>query len=164
MPFMEGEYEMDNIDRQIISMLQENARTPLKVLAEKVFLSSPAVSARIRQLESDGVIMGYRAELDPAKLGCHITAFINVAMEATRKTEFYAFVEKYPNVMECNSITGDYSVIVKVAFPTTFELDRFVGELQKFGKTQTTIVFSTPIKNRGINVNSIDGAVKGKNN
>jgi len=145
---------MDNIDKQIISMLQKNARTPLKVLAEKVFLSSPAVSARIRQLEQDGVITGYRAELDLAKLGCYITAFINVAMEAARKLEFYDFVENCPNVIECNSITGDYSMLVKVAFPTTFELDVFVGELQKFGKTQTTIVFSTPIKPRGINVES----------
>lgn len=145
---------MDNIDKQILSMLQKNARTPLKTLAENVFLSSPAVSARIKQLEREGVITGYRAELDPAKLGCFITAFINIAMEAARKLEFYEFVEKCPNVIECNSITGDYSMLVKVAFPTTFELDVFVSELQKFGKTQTTIVFSTPIKSRGINIES----------
>jgi len=146
---------MDNIDKQIISMLQSNARTPLKTLAEKVFLSSPAVSARIRQLENDGVIVGYHAELDPAKLGCNITAFINIAMEVTRKIEFYEFVKDCPNVVECNNITGDYSMLVKVAFPTTYELDLFVGKLQKFGNTQTTIVFSTPIKNRGINVEGI---------
>ncbi len=143
---------MDNIDKQILAMLQKNARTPLKTLAENVFLSSPAVSARIRQLENDGVIMGYRAELSPEKLGCFITAFINISMEASRKIEFYKFVESCPNVIECHSITGDYSMLVKVAFPTTLELDVFVCELQKFGKTQTTIVFSTPIKNRGINI------------
>ena len=143
---------MDNIDKQILSMLQENARTPLKTLAEKVSLSSPAVSARIKQLENEGVITGYRADIDPVKLGCFITAFINIAMEATRKLEFYGFVQECPNVIECNSITGDYSMLIKVVFPTTFELDVFVSELQKFGKTQTTIVFSTPIKNRGLNI------------
>ncbi len=147
---------MDNIDKQIISMLQENARTPLKVLAEKVFLSSPAVSARIKQLEADGIITGYRVDLDHTKLGCFITAFINIAMDSSRKTAFYEFVEKCPNVTECNYITGDYSMLIKVAFPTTFELDVFVGELQKFGKTQTTIVFSTPIKNRGIKIKCDD--------
>ena len=145
---------MDNIDKQILSMLQQNARTPLKVLAEKVFLSSPAVSARIKQLENDGVITGYRAEMNPAKLGCFITAFINIAMDGSRKEEFYEFADKCPNVTECNFITGDYSMLLKVAFPTTFELDVFVGELQKFGKTQTTIVFSTPIKPRGISIES----------
>lgn len=145
---------MDNIDKQILSMLQQNARTPLKVLAEKVFLSSPAVSARIRQLENDGVITGYRAEIDPAKLGCFITAFINISMEGARRPEFYEFADKCPNVLECNFITGEYSMLLKVAFPSTFELDAFIGEIQKFGKTQTTIVFSTPIKNRGITIES----------
>lgn len=145
---------MDNIDKQILSMLQKNARTPLKVLAEKVFLSSPAVSSRIRQLENDGVITGYRADLDPTKLGCFITAFINIAMDGSRRPEFYEFAEKCPNVIECNFITGDYSLLIKVAFPSTLELDVFVGELQKFGKTQTTIVFSTPIKNRGLSIES----------
>ena len=145
---------MDNIDKQILSMLQKNARPPLKVLAEKVFLSSPAVSARIRQLENDGVITGYRAEIDPAKLGCFITAFINISMEGAKRPEFYEFADKCPNVLECNFITGEYTMLLKVAFPSTFELDAFIGEIQKFGKTQTTIVFSTPIKNRGITIES----------
>ena len=145
---------MDNIDKKILSILQKNARTPLKVIAEKVFLSSPAVSARIKQLEREGIITGYHTEVDLAKLGCFINAFINISMEASRKHDFYEFVQKCPNVIECNSITGDYSMLIKVAFPTTFELDAFVGELQKFGKTQTTIVFSTPIKNRGIDIES----------
>lgn len=147
---------MDKIDKQILSMLQKNARTPLKVLAEKVFLSSPAVSSRIKQLENDGVITGYRAEVDPAKLGCFITAFINIAMDVEKRKTFYEFAEKCPNVLECNFITGDYSLLLKVVFPTTLELDGFVGEIQKFGKTQTTIVFSTPIKSRGISIECQD--------
>ncbi len=154
---------MDKIDKQILSMLQKNARTPLKVLAEKVFLSSPAVSSRIKQLEKDGVITGYRAEIDPAKLGCFITAFINIAMDGEKRKSFYEFAEKCPNVLECNFITGDYSLLLKAVFPTTLELDVFVGELQKFGKTQTTIVFSTPIKNRGISIECQELSPKKKN-
>ncbi len=154
---------MDNIDKQILSMLQKNARTPLKALAEKLFLSSPTVSARIKQLENDGVITGYHAELEPTKLGYFITAFINIAMEASKKPDFYEFAKKCPNVIECNYITGDYSMLLKVAFPTTLELDVFIGELQKFGKTQTTIVFSTPIKNRGISIECNEATPKKKN-
>lgn len=154
---------MDKIDKQILSMLQKNARTPLKVLADKVFLSSPAVSSRIKQLENDGVITGYRAEIDPAKLGCFITAFINISMDGEKRKSFYEFAEKCPNVLECNFITGDYSLLLKVVFPTTLELDVFVGEVQKFGKTQTTIVFSTPIKNRGINIENQEISPKKKN-
>jgi len=55
--------DMDTIDRKILTILQQNARTPLKVIAEQVFLSSPAVSARIERLESAGYIQGYQAQL-----------------------------------------------------------------------------------------------------
>ena len=72
---------MDKIDIKILSLLQENSRYPLKFLAEKVFLSSPAVSARIERLEKQGIITGYHATLDPLTLGFHITAFINLTLE-----------------------------------------------------------------------------------
>ena len=67
---------MDNIDRKIIHLLQSNARTPLKYLANKVFLSSPAVSARIERLEKAGIITGYHASVDHEALGYHITCLL----------------------------------------------------------------------------------------
>ena len=70
--------DMDTIDRKILTILQQNARTPLKVIAEQVFLSSPAVSARIERLESAGYIQGYQAQLSCAALGYQIKAFINL--------------------------------------------------------------------------------------
>ena len=60
---------MDRIDRKIIDILQTNARAPLKEIADRVFLSSPAVSARIAKLEKDGVLTGYQAQVAPLKLG-----------------------------------------------------------------------------------------------
>ena len=63
---------MDDIDRRILKLLQANARTSLKTIAESTFLSSPAVSARIEKMEKDGIIRGYHAEVDPMKLGYHI--------------------------------------------------------------------------------------------
>ena len=141
---------MDNIDRKILTILQENARTPLKVIAEQVFLSSPAVSARIERLEASGMIMGYQAQLSAAQMGYQIKAFISLDLEPVRKTEFYPYVEKCPNVMECNCVTGDYSMLLKVCFRTTQELDQFINSLHRFGKTRTQIVFSTPVEHRGI--------------
>ena len=67
---------MDNIDIKILDMLQKNARTPLKAIAESVFLSSPAVSTRIEHLEKQGIIKAYTSIVDKEKLGYHITAFI----------------------------------------------------------------------------------------
>ena len=69
---------IDDIDRKILKLLQENARVSLKTIAEKTFLSSPAVSARIEKLERDGIIAGYHAQVNPVKLGYHILAFIHL--------------------------------------------------------------------------------------
>ena len=143
---------MDCIDKQIIDMLQHNARTPLKTIAEKVFLSSPAVSTRIEHLEKQGLIKGYTATIDKEQLGYHITAFINLEMEPIQKQDFYPWISEVPNVLECNCVTGDYSMLLKVAFPSTVDLDVFIGKLQQFGKTSTQIVFSTPVEHRGIKI------------
>ena len=144
----------DRIDEQIIRTLQENARIPLKALAEKVFLSSPAVSARIERLEREGIITGYHARVDRLKLGYHITAFINLEVEPCQKQEFYPYIKKCPNVLECSCVTGNYSMLIKVAFPSTMELDTFIGHLQHYGKTSTQIVFSTVVEPRGIQTNA----------
>lgn len=141
---------MDNIDKRIIRLLENNARASLKEIAVETFLSSPAVSARISRLEKEGIITSYAAQVDLHKLGYHITAFINLELSPKQKPTFYPFVKKCPNILECNCVTGEYSMLLKVAFPSTIELDVFIGELQQFGKTYTQIVFSTSIEPRGI--------------
>lgn len=143
---------MDRIDKKILKLLQENARYPLKHLAQKVFLSSPAVSTRIERMEKAGIITGYHASVDPVKLGYHITAFINLTLDPKQKEEFYPYVTACPNVLECNCVTGVYSIMLKVAFPSTTELDTFIGQLQQYGNTQTQIVFSTVIPPRGVGI------------
>lgn len=154
-PFLyliKGGVVMDKIDRKLIKLLQENARYPLKYLAEQVFLSPPAVATRIDKLEKSGVITGYSAKVDKLKLGYNITAFINLAMSPKEKPVFYPFINACPNVIECNCVTGAYSMLIKVAYETTLELDAFIGQLQKFGNTETQIVFSTPVEHRGIEI------------
>ena len=143
---------MDNIDRKILTILQRNARTPLKVIAEQVFLSSPAVSARIERLETAGFITGYQAQLSGMAMGYQIKAFINLDMDPQRKPEFYPYIQSCTHVVECNCVTGDYSMLIEVLFGTTQELDQFINHLQQFGRTRTQIVFSTPVEHRGVPV------------
>ena len=107
---------MDNIDRKILTILQGNARTPLKLIAEQVFLSSPAVSARIERLEAAGLITGYQAQLSSAAMGYQIKAYINLEVEPLQKPEFYPYIEACPNVIECDCVTGDYAMLIKVCF------------------------------------------------
>ena len=117
-----------------------------------MFLSAPAVSSRIEKLEKQGIILGYNAVVDNQKLGYHITAFVSLEISANQKQEFYPFIKKCPNVLECNCVTGSYSMLIKVIFPSTQELDAFIGQLQHFGNTSTQIVFSTPVPHREIGV------------
>lgn len=143
---------MDDIDKKIVKTLQKNARESLKNIAETTFLSSPAVSARIEKLEREKIITGYHAAVDSRKLGYHITAFVSLEVPPMDKIQFYADMESNPNVLECNCVTGEYSMLVKVAFPSTMELDVFIGRIQKYGKTNTQIVFSTPVGPRDVDV------------
>ena len=139
---------MDTADRIILKTLAENARTPIKGLAEKAFLSSPAVSARVDRLEKSGIIRSYQAELDLKALGFEILAFINLSMLPERRNEFLSWIESCSNVLECHHVTGAYSLLMKAAFEGTAQMEEFVGKLQEFGSTQTQVVFSTLVEPR----------------
>lgn len=147
---------MDDIDLKIITLLQQNARIPLKVMAEQVYLSSPATAARIEKLENEGIISSYRAELDLKKIGYPITAFIHLELDPKLKPTFYPFIQSCPNVLECTCVTGRYSQLIKVAFESTEALDSFVGELNGFGPTETQIAFSSPQPPRGIGIERLN--------
>ena len=103
---------MDEIDLKLLRLLQKNARPPIKALAGEVRLSSPAVSARIERLEKQGVIRAYTLDLDPLQLGHHILAYIHLDMQPTQKEEFYPFIAACSNVLECNCVTGNYSMLI----------------------------------------------------
>lgn len=141
---------MDHIDRRIVDILQANARTPIKEIASRVSLSSPAVCARIDRLEKSGILTGYQAQISVTAAGYLVKAFINLEVEPEQKAEFYPYISSCQNVIECNCVTGDYSMLIQACFHTTQELDQFVGYLQKFGRTNTQIVFSTAIEHRGL--------------
>ena len=141
-------YVIDDTDRQILSLLKDNARIPAKRIAEKTFLSPTAIATRIERLEEEGYITGYHAHLNPELLGFQVKAFINLEVDPVRKKEFYPYIQSQLNVVECNCVTGDFSMLVEVLFPTTSDLDVFINELQHFGRTKTLIVFSTSVEHR----------------
>ena len=122
--------ELDHVDCEILNLLGKNGRMSVKDLANEVYLSSPAASARVERLEKEGYITGYHATLNAELLGFHIRAFINLEVEPNQKAEFYPYIRSCPNVIECNCVTGDYSMLLEVLFHSTTDLDTFIGELQ----------------------------------
>ena len=145
-------YHLDDIDKKILTLLSRNSRISLNQLSHQVFLTSPAVAARIEKLEKSGVITGYRADIDAEKLGYPITAFIELTMDPDQKSAFIDFIHDSRNVLECYHVAGAYSMLLKVCFATPSLLDQFVGSLQSFGKTQTQIVFSTVVSPRPVKI------------
>lgn len=144
--------DLDEIDIQILNLLQKDGRMAIKEIANRVCLSSPAVSNRIEKLENEHYILGYQAVVNPVLIGLYTKAFISLEVAPVQKKEFYPFIKKCRNVIECNCVTGEYSMLLEVLFKTTIELDQFIGELQKFGRTKTLIVFSTSVEHRGVSI------------
>ncbi len=146
---------LDKTDIEILKILKENARTPIKTIAERTFISSPTVAARIEAMESAGVILGYHARINTSVLGNPVKAFINLEISPDKKAEAYPFLRGSTEVIECDHVTGEYSVLIKAVFVSTEALERFITKLQEFGRTKTQIVFSSIIENNGIYLDDI---------
>lgn len=141
---------IDDVDKQILKLMKEDARVSLKTLSSHTYLSSTAISARIEKLERAGYIQGYFTKINSEKFGLDIKAFISLELEPIQKKDFYPYIRSCENVVECHCVTGEYSMLLKVLFASTAELDQFINELQHFGKTKTQIVFSTAVETRDV--------------
>lgn len=128
-------------------MLQESGRTSQHDLAVAVGLSSPAVGERLRKLEERGIIRGFAAVLDPKLLGRDVTAFLAVGIAGSSYyEEFRERVLAHPEVLECHSITGQGSHLLKVRTDSTSGLEGLLAEIQSWPGVQwtnTSIVLST---------------------
>ena len=136
---------VDALDRLILSHLERDARVGFAELGRRVGLSSPAVAERVRRLEEAGVIVGYNARIDPAKLGRAITAYVNLTIPGEECPRVGTHVEGIPGVVECHRITGDHSAVLKLAIGSIEELEAVVDRLVRIGKPSTSIVLSSPI-------------------
>jgi Transcriptional regulators len=143
---------MNRTDKKILNYLQSNARLSNKKLSESLFITPPAVSQRVKKLEDSGYIKSYNANIDLQKLGLKIKVFIQLEVKPDQKPEFYRYIQDIPNILECDCVTGPYSMLLKAVFKTTQELDDLVSQLQHFGSTNTQVVFSTPLSSRGFEI------------
>lgn len=142
--------KLDFIDQQIIGLLQENARMSLKDIASRVYLSSPAASARMDKLEREGYITGFHASINHALMGYPVKAFITIAVQAALREEFLDYMRQCRNVIECSCMMGDYAMLLEAVYPCTEALEQFVAKIQRYGKTKTQIVCSTAVERRGV--------------
>ena len=138
----------DEIDRKILVELQKDARISYAELGRRVGLTTPAVIERVRKLEDAGVIVGYRAEIDTAKVGLPITAFVRMSITGVDYSHIIEVAEQSDEVLECHRGTGSDSFIMKVAVADVGHLQTLIDKLTPYGITTTSIVLSSPVKSR----------------
>ena len=146
---LENERLLDETGWHILEALQENARLSYSELGQRVGLSSPAVAERVRRMEDAGIITGYRAEVNTAKIGYPITAIIRISTPpGERCTRFNAEAQEIPEVLECHRVTGSDSLIMKIMASSVEHLESLIDRLSEHGQLTTSIVLSTPVSRR----------------
>lgn len=136
----------DPTDRAIASALVEDGRRTLKTLAEAIGLSVSAVQARVRRLESDGVIAGYTARIQPESIGLPLAAFIAVTpLDPEHEYDIPDRLAGFSEIEDCHSVAGEDSFVlfVRVASPTA--LETLIREIRRRANvsTRTTVVLQT---------------------
>jgi Lrp/AsnC family leucine-responsive transcriptional regulator len=141
---------LDGIDRRLLSELSEDARLSTAELARRVALSPPAVAERVRRLERDGVIIGYRAEIEPRALGYAIAAIVRVRPTPRQLPRVVELARETPEVVECYRITGDDCFLMKLHLGSMDDLEPVLDRFVLFGQTTTSIIQSTPVPRRAL--------------
>jgi Lrp/AsnC family transcriptional regulator, leucine-responsive regulatory protein len=139
---------MDSLDKKILCELQADARISFAELGRRIGLTTPAVIERVRKLEDAKIIKGYRAEIDTAKIGLPITAFIRMSIVGVEFKQIVKIAEDSNEVLECHRATGGDSFIMKVAVSSVEHLQNVIDKLTPFGVTTTSIVLSSPVQKR----------------
>jgi Lrp/AsnC family transcriptional regulator, leucine-responsive regulatory protein len=139
--------DFDAVDRAILEILRTDGRATHAQIAKEVGLSAPAVGERIRKLEHAGVIVGYRAVIDPGKVGLGISAFVAISPQPRKPAAL--LVERLlamPEIEELHAVAGTYAYVAKVRVTDTPALDAFLDRLFMLDgveRTETTMVLRT---------------------
>jgi len=145
MPDHDTEHLLDDIGWNILNELQQNARISFAELGRRVGLSTPAITERVRKMEEAGIILGYRAQIDPSKVGLPILAFINVKVGGENMSNFMKVAANHPEVLECHRVTGSESFLLKTAVSDVAHLEKLLDALMPYVATTTSMVLSTTL-------------------
>ena len=147
---------LDRFDRAILTALAENGRMSVADLARRIGLSKSPTQARLRRLEADGIIAGYRALLDPIRLGLDHVAFVEVRLNDTREAALAAFnaaVAKVGEIEQVHLIAGNFDYLMKVRTHDIGEYRRVLGEtisvLPHVASTSTYVSMQS-VRDRGV--------------
>jgi Lrp/AsnC family leucine-responsive transcriptional regulator len=139
---------LDETDARILEALSRDGRLPMKDLAQKVGLSAPSVTERVKRLEEAGVIEGYAAQINAAAVGLPLAVYIRVRPmpgELARVAELLASI---PEIVECDRVTGDDCFIAKAHVQSVRDLETVIDRLLPYAMTNTSVIQSSPVRRR----------------
>lgn len=139
---------LDEVNRRILAILMDDARISASALARRVGMSAPAVRERINRLEEAGVIRGYRVDIDPARVGLPVAAWVRVRPGPGQLPKVADLARRSPQVSECHRVTGDDCFLLKVHGPGIEDLESLLDAFLMLGQTTTAIVVATPVPPR----------------
>jgi DNA-binding Lrp family transcriptional regulator len=131
---------LDEKDRQILELLQADARLPLKSLAAKVGLARSTLRDRLSRLEADGIIRGYHADIADGRPS--VSAYLFIRLTSTPAPDLIALMSRMPEVKSCTSLTGDIDLLVELVAPTT---DRVNAVRDRISSHETVADLTTSI-------------------
>jgi Lrp/AsnC family leucine-responsive transcriptional regulator len=142
--------ELDAIAWKILEALQHNARLSFAELGRKVGLSTPAAAERVRRLEEAGIITGYHASIDVAKLGMPIRVLVRLTIHGgdQQVIKSVAAIRELTEVSRCHRITGAESFVIEADVVSIRHLEALIDRLSLLGATSTSTVLSSPVKRR----------------
>lgn len=139
---------IDEIDRQIVDCLAEDARMSLKVLSAQVGLTSPSTAERVKRLEERGVIQGYGAHVNLAALGYTLQALVRVRPMPGMLHKVDKMIQAIPECIECDKVTGEDCFVMRLVVRSIEQLDELLDGLAEYAQSNTSIVKSSPVKRR----------------
>lgn len=135
---------LDHTNWEILRHLQADARLSYHELGRRAGLSAPAIAERVHRLEEEGVLTGYHAQIDPARVGLPITAFILTTCIKNRCIHTHAHFADFPEILEYHRVTGNHCGIFKVCVASVQHLEDLIDRLSAYELPTTALVLSTP--------------------
>ena len=141
---------MDRTDWRLLEELQRDGRASFADLARAVAMSPSAVAERVRRLEEAGVIAGYRATVDPERVGLQVMAFVRLRYPTGNYRPFHALLDSTPEIVEAHHVTGEDCFVLKVLARSMRHLEEVTGRIAGLGSVTTSVVYSSPLTGRAI--------------
>jgi len=144
---------LDKLDHAILNELQTNGRLSYAELGERIGLSKTPCWKRVQRLEQEGMISGYRAEVNPRKVGLNFQVFLNMTIKHMKAEEFEAAIVKFDQITDCFAVAGDSDYLVTVVASDIDEFDDLIRykfpHLPGVERISTTLTLRT-IKSGGV--------------